>query len=232
MIERVVVGMASYGWGKRLARDVLMNICQRRCQNIGRRENEERRRVGQEIKLGRPKTIQHTDYETPMDFVSAMKAVPEVPSVTIQAKPTQEPQHLSEIVGSAKQYQAKLGLIPSNPQTNQVNSGKRKQLKAPESRPRRAAPFANISAQLLSHPPPLPSSSRPLPVPSGSRPSPIPSAFRPSPVPSASHPRLATARPTTTVDSNQTISAFTSQARSPLSSVLVILTVGSSHLPL
>jgi hypothetical protein len=77
MVDRVVVGMKNHDWEKRLARDVLMNICQRHCQNIRRRENEERRQAGELINLGRRKTIRLTDHIDPMDFVATMKALPE-----------------------------------------------------------------------------------------------------------------------------------------------------------
>lgn len=74
MINRVVAGMYKYSWDKRLARDVMMSICQRRCQNINRRENRARRAAGQEIKLGRRKTDYSATYDDPMDFVPTMKA--------------------------------------------------------------------------------------------------------------------------------------------------------------
>lgn len=77
MVDRVVVGMKNHDWGKRLARDVLMNICQRHCQNIRRRENEGRRQAGELIHLGRRKTIRLTDRIDPMDFVANMRALPE-----------------------------------------------------------------------------------------------------------------------------------------------------------
>ncbi|KAI5844801.1 hypothetical protein BZA05DRAFT_421728 [Tricharina praecox] len=74
MINRVVAGMYKYSWDKRLARDVMMSICQRRCQNINRRENRARRAAGEEIKLGRRKTDYSATYDDPMDFVPTMKA--------------------------------------------------------------------------------------------------------------------------------------------------------------
>jgi len=210
MIARVVAGMASHGWCERLARDVLMNICQRRCQNIKKRENEERRQLGHEIKLGRPKTIRHTSYENPMDFVSSMKAIPEDSSVTIQAKSTSQPQYQLEIVGSARQYRAKMGTISSNIQTNMINSVKRKRLEEPESLHRRMASFRNISTPPLFHQPqtPLSSSSRLRPVPSGSS---VPSISSASHLPSVSsiHPSRPTPTPfPTTVSSNQIISTL------------------------
>jgi hypothetical protein len=233
MIERVVAGMASHSWNERLARDVLMNICQRRCQNIGKRQNDERRQVGQEIKRGRPKTIRLTDSENPMDFVSVMNAVTEDPSVTTSVtKPTPEPQHLLEIVGSAKQYRAKLGLISST-QTDSGNSGKRRKLKEPEPQPQYGSSFTNTSVSVLSdHLPRLPSSARPHPVQSkshlpfipftGSRIPPIPSSSRLPPIrftsrppaSSPSHLRSVSSRPITTVNSNRTIASI-SEVRTP-----------------
>jgi hypothetical protein len=239
MIERVVTGMASHDWNERLARDVLINICQRRCQNIGKRKNDERRQAGQEIKLGRPKTIRLTDSENPMDFVSAMNAVTEDPSVTTYVtKPTPEPQHLLEIVGSAKQYRAKLGLISST-QTDPGNSGKRRKLKEPESEPQSQydSSFANASVPVLSdHLPRLLSSARPHPIQSKSHLAPIPFTSRIPPTPSSSrlspirftsrlsaspssYARSVSGRPISTVNSNRTI-ASTSQVRSPYLSLL------------
>ena len=208
MIARVVAGMASHGWCERLARDVLMNICQRHCQNIKKRENEERRQLGHEIKLGRPKSIRQTSYENPMDFVSAMKAIPEDSPATIPAKSTSQPQSQLEIVGSARQYRAKMGTISSNIQTNSINSGKRKHQEESESPHCRTASFRNISTPPLFHQLQtlLPSSSHLYSVLSGSS---LPSISSAPPLPSVSniHPSHPIPTPfTTTVSSNQIIS--------------------------
>jgi len=181
MIARVVAGMASHGWCERLARDVLMNICQRRCQNINKRENEERRQLGHEIKLGRPKTSRHTSYGNPMDFVSSMKAIPEDSSVTIQTntinsvkrKRMVEPESLHRRTASFRN-------ISTPPLFHQPQT-------------------------------PLSSSSRLRPVPSGSSVPSIASAFHLPSVSSIHPSRPTPTSLPTTVSSNQIISTLRSQ---------------------
>ena len=168
MIDRVAIGMESYGWEKLLARDVLMNICQRRCQNSRRRDNKERRQAGEEIKRGRPKAVRLADYDNPMDFISTMKALPEhapvmpQPALT-QPKPTPpelaaQPKRLPEVVNAVKRHRAKMGLVPSGP-TSQANKKRKYQEEPESSRRRHTLPSADIQAPLRSgsRPPLFPS---------------------------------------------------------------------------
>jgi hypothetical protein len=74
--------MQEYKWTYHLARDVLMNICQRRVQNARREANKLIRQQGGQVPRGRPKRNAAPDLPVPRGPVLAQGAValPEPPA--------------------------------------------------------------------------------------------------------------------------------------------------------
>jgi len=69
----------NHNWPTRLCRDVLMTICQRRCQNLYRHENSLKRLHGEPIKQGRRPLVRLVEKEgtDPLAFAKRMQALPE-----------------------------------------------------------------------------------------------------------------------------------------------------------
>lgn len=94
----------NHNWPTRLCRDVLMTICQRRCQNIYRHENALKRQRGLPIKQGRRPLVRLAEKEGagPLAFVRTMQALPEENSMRLkpQANDTHSVQSQSTPNGS------------------------------------------------------------------------------------------------------------------------------------
>ncbi|KAI5857800.1 hypothetical protein BZA05DRAFT_106902 [Tricharina praecox] len=135
MIRRVVDGMNEngHGWTPRLARDVLMNSCQRHVQNARRAENEVRRQSGNpddKPRRGRPKTGRIAQRPTVRDLVANMKALPESLGKAPRSSPS-TPQPKSTDTTTSQNPSGDFGSETARPTTTPVATTAAKQTRGP-----------------------------------------------------------------------------------------------------